>query len=123
LKTKTETIIDNSVDLSDEWFSQAILLDHIMNYSIQLEFEGSPEGTFSLQSSDDEGDETQVSEALRELNVDHWTTLFGSGQLIEEAGDHSWNVMNAGYKWVRIHWEPTSGSGNLTHARFCVKGF
>lgn len=119
-----DTIIPNGPqDLSNSWTSDPILLEHVSNYSIQLVFSGTLTGTWSLQSSTDEGHTSQATEATRAQGVENWTTIFGSEQAIVEAGDHTWNVQQAGYKWVRIAWEPSSGTGSLDSARFYTKGF
>lgn len=104
-----------SFDLRPLW------LGHICNYSVQLVFTGSPVGTFSLQCSNDPGmpDGGQTPQAR---SVTNWTVITGSSQAISAAGNIVWNVENAGYNWVRVHYVVTSGTGSLTSARANVKG-
>jgi hypothetical protein len=102
--------------------SDPIWLGHIANYSIQLVFTGTPGGNFKLQMSNDEGDPSAAKEEDRDFKIVNWTDIADSAQTISAAGDHSWTVENAGYRWVRVVWTQTSSSGTLTSARFNVKG-
>lgn len=102
--------------------SRPIWLGHICNYSIQLVFTGSPVGTFKLQLSNDAGHPNAQAKAEQSADVTHWTDITDSAQSISAAGDHSYQVANAGYTWVRVSWVAISGSGSLTSARCMVKG-
>lgn len=108
--------MDVSFNLSPIW------LGHIANFAIQLVFSGAPNGTFSLQVSNDPGSTPYNQNPKSYQNVVNWTDFDGSAQAIVEAGDHTWAVQNAGYNWVRVVWTATSGSGTLTDARAYVKG-
>jgi hypothetical protein len=105
--------------------SDPIWLGHIANYSIQIVFTGTPDGVFKLQLSNDEGNPSAAKEADRDFGIVNWTSIGGSSQIISAAGDLSYQVENAGYRWVRLVWEATSaGSGTptITSCRFNVKG-
>lgn len=99
-----------------------IYLGHIVDYSIQLVFTGSPGGNFKLQASNDPGQPNAASEAQQVVGVTNWTDVLDSAQTISAAGNHVWTVENAGYTWVRVVWTATSGSGTLTSARANGKG-
>jgi len=99
-----------------------VYLGHICNFSIQLVFTGSPGGNFKLQMSNDLGRIDAASEAEQEASISHWTDIADSAQTISAAGDHAWQFENAGFRWVRVVWTATSGSGTLTHAVANVKG-
>jgi hypothetical protein len=44
----------------------------------------------------------------------------GSTQAITASASHMWNVSGAGYRYVRVDWTYTSGTGNIT-ARLIAK--
>lgn len=122
MRTVNDTLISAPVDLSISWASNAIYLGHISNYSIQLFWTGAPEGSLKLQASDDAGQPNAQTTAQQAVGVTHWTDVTGSTQLVDEAGNHTWQVENAGYSFVRVYWAPTSGTGSITSARFNLKG-
>ncbi len=111
------TLTDMSVNI----ISVPIWLGHIVNYSIQLEFTGSPVGTFKLQYSDDEGNPSLPPPTQYE-GVSNFTDVAGSSQAITAAGNHMWDVANCGSCWVRFVYTKGSSTGTLTGARFNVKG-
>lgn len=109
-------------DMTTSFNMPAAWLGHIANYSIQLVFTGSPNGSFSLQASNDPGQPNGGNSNLLSTGVVNWTTIANSTQGVNAAGDLTYTVENAGYAWVRVVWTATSGSGTLTSARINVKG-
>lgn len=109
---------DMSVDIT----FAPVWLGHICNYSMQFVFTGSPNGTFKLQISDDQGRNTAALAADQSSGVTNWTDVTGSAQPISAAGNHAYQVENAGYAWVRAVYTASSGSGTVTSARCNVKG-
>jgi len=111
-------------DISVNRVSEPIWLGHICNYSIQLVFTGTPDGVFKLQLSNDAGNPTASKEADRDYQITNWTDIGGSSQIVSAAGDLSYQVENAGYRWVRLVYEATSPGTTpvLTSARFNIKG-
>jgi hypothetical protein len=119
MRIKNENLTLSSTDMSANITSNAIWLGHIANFAIQLTFTGSPTGTFKLQASNDEGANDLK---LADASITNWTDVDGSDQAITEAGNHMWNVQNCGYRWVRVVYTFTSGTGSITVARMNVKG-
>jgi hypothetical protein len=117
VRISNDDIINGPVDLSANWTSDPIWLGHLYAYSVQLKFSGAPNGVFRLQCSNDK--ETDVSTAAGVVN---WTLYAGSSQVITEAGDHTWSVSDAGYRWVRVQWLAGLGTGSLDSAKFNAKG-
>lgn len=111
-------------DLSVNRQSDPIYLGHIIAYSIQIFFTGTPDGVFKLQFSNDLGRPTADSEADRDFQITNWTDIGGSSQIISAAGDLGYNVENAGYRWVRLVWEATTPGTSpvITSARANLKG-
>jgi hypothetical protein len=77
---------------------------------------------FSLQCSNDRGQNTS-SRPFMGTDVSYWTDIFGSSQSITGAGDHTWDVEAAGYRWARVIWTPAGNpDAALVSARFSTKG-
>lgn len=122
MKIFNEPLITAPQDMSASFELPPVYLANIVNYSIQLEFTGAPTGTYSLQCSNDHGKAVLPGKIDQYNAVNNWTEIKGSAQDISEAGDHTWNVENAGYLWVRVVYAPDSGTGSLSSARVTVKG-
>lgn len=120
MRISNDTLITGPADMSQPWTSDAIWCGHISDMSISLEFTGSPEGYFRLQASNDVG--SQFQGAYDPNSVENWTNIDGSLQLIDEAGDHTWTITSMGWRWTRVQWVPSAGSGSLITARFNAKG-
>lgn len=115
IEAGTETDMGSNIN------SVPIPISSIVNYSIQLSFSGTPNGSLKLQVSDDLGQISQSAPVDSE-KVTNWTDYDGSEQAITEAGNHSWQVQNDGFRWVRFVWTDSDGDGTLETARFQVKG-
>jgi hypothetical protein len=103
-------------DLTQSFNSQAFLIEHIYGYSVQVSFSGVFAGTFKIQTSNDVG-----------TAPTHWNDLANSSAAVVagayggEAGI-MWNVERSFYRWFRIVYTPTSGTGTLTSATMTIKG-
>jgi hypothetical protein len=111
-----------NADLSVSQESEPVWLGHIANFSIQVVFSGSPQGNFKLQMSNDEGNPTAAREADRDYQISNWTDIADSAFTVNAAGDVAWNYRDCGFRWVRVVWTHTGGSGTITSIRFNVKG-
>lgn len=124
MRIGNDTLITESVDMSLPWESPWIWLGHVGAFSISLGFEGNPNGVLSLQCSNDKGRDDAAAQTNREINIENFSTVSNSEQPITDGGDHTWNYHAVpGFRWVRVKWLPTSGTGTITHARFNEKGF
>lgn len=95
----------------------AMPIEHVMALSIQLLFTGTPSGQFYLECSSEPFDKARAKE-----EPSTWTRVLGSEQSIIEAGDHTWNLEDNGFAWIRVKWEFSGGAGTLTSARINTKG-
>jgi hypothetical protein len=113
--------VEMPTNLAINQVSTPVWLGHIPYFSIQLVFTGPIVGEFKLQASNDTGpnERANISDTDTLIN---WTDVQDSTQAISAAGSHLWSVSDAGYKWVRVVWTATSGTGVLTSARFNGKG-
>lgn len=66
---------------------------------------GSPTGTFKVQVSND-----QVNDGA---SVTNWSDYPSSSIAITTDGDLIYNISNLGYRWVRLVYTRTSGTGTL----------
>lgn len=103
MKFVNEKII-TAADMSSSFESAPILLDQIYGFSFQAIFTGSPNGTFKLQSSNDEG---RLADS-----VTNWTDVADSSQVISSAGDITWNFDGCFFKWVKVVYTFSAGTGS-----------
>lgn len=103
----------NAQSLDASFNSDAILFDKCPEISIQLSFSGSsPTGSFKLQASDDITYDAS--------SVSTWTDISGSSQAITTDGNHQWKLL-ARYKWIRVVYTRTSGTGTVNGTFFAVE--
>jgi len=124
MKIGNDNITFSSNDLSASRTSQAIGIQHVVNYAVQLVFTGTPAGNFKLQGSCDEGNPTANTEATRSVDIVNWTDVADTTLTVSAAGNIMYDVTNAGYNWFRVVYTAT-GAGTtpvLTSARFNTKG-
>lgn len=124
MRVKNENLLDESgaVSLASSTTLKPCWLGHIVNYSIQLVFTGTPGGNFKLQASNDVGHINSAGTVMQESDLINWTDVADSAFTVSAAGDIMWDVQNVGHNWVRVVWTQTSSTGTLTSARFYCKG-
>ena len=110
------------ISMNSGFVTDPIYLGHIVNYSIQIVFTGTPTGNFTLEYSNDEGQGDRRLNEFSSAGVVNWTTVSDSAFPVTAAGDVMWDVANVGARWVRVRWIQTGGTGTATSARFQVKG-
>lgn len=120
--TMTVAGSEGPFDMSTSFVSDGFWLGHIVNFSIQATFTGSPAGTFQLEVSNDKGYEDKKLGGWDSSGVSNWTINSDSVFTIAAAGDITWNAQNVGYRWVRVRWTRTSGSGSTSSLRVNAKG-
>lgn len=104
---KLATLIPSQTAAADIT-SAAMELGDIQSFSISVDITGSNvAGTLTLECSNDSA-------------TTGFTTVASSSQAVTNSADHMWSVLGAGYRWVRVFWDYTSGTGNIT-AKFVGK--
>lgn len=87
-------------DASSNITSNALDLGDLQVFSIHANFTGATlAGTLALEASNDNTDFAAIS---------------GASQVVASAASHVFNVVNAAYRYVRLTWTQTGGTGNLT---------
>lgn len=123
MRISNENLIEaGQITLDADWESRPVWLGHIAQYAIQIFFSGTPDGTFSLECSNDEGHPNAQSKTEQSESVENWTTITGSASVVTSDGDITWNAENVGYRWVRIVYSFNASTGALTSARANLKG-
>lgn len=112
----------DGTDMQSNIESKPLWLAHIIHYSVQTVYTGTPNGTLKIQGSNDDGVGTNDPKKV-DANIQNWTDL-GVSDTITAAGSTMFNVENCGYKWVRLVWtDSSSGIGStISSCRFNVKG-
>lgn len=101
-----------ATDMSVTINGPALILEQSQDFSIQVKWTGTPTGTLKLQCSNDV-----------ESTVTDWEDIPGSSVAIAgAAGQQVYNYVRAPFRWVRLVWTASSGSGTFTKAIFNSKG-
>jgi hypothetical protein len=103
-----EVELYSSADASSDIASISYLLGDLREYSVHVEFSSATlNGQLSLEASNDNAD---------------WVGIPESIQAVSSGASHLWTVMGAGYKYVRVYWDRSSGTGTIT-AKLVLKEF
>lgn len=99
-------------DMSTTINGPAMGLEQSLHFSFMVKWTGTPTGTFKLQASND-----------IDATVTDWEDIPGSSVAVAgAAGQQVWNYTNAPFRFVRLVYTATSGSGTLSKALFSAKG-
>lgn len=112
-KVAVEHKIFNAASMGATVNSSGIQVAGVDLGSIQLVWSGggSPVGTFTIEVSNDMVN--LASGADQAANVVNWSTYTGSAAAITTDGDLIYNIANLGYRWLRVKYTRTSGTGTL----------
>jgi hypothetical protein len=114
-------LIGSGTDASTNQQSEPVNLNYRYGVAIQAVFTGTPVGMANLQGSCDEGARNQ-QQAGGNDQVVNWTDITGSYATVSGAGTASWNFQGSFYKWIRLVYISSSGTGTIT-VRANSKGF
>jgi hypothetical protein len=113
--------IGSGTDASVSQQSEAVDLNYRYGVAFQAVFTGSPVGTISLQGSCDYG-ARNPQQAGGNYQIVNWTDIANSSASVTGAGTVSWNFQGSFYKWIRVIYTASSGSGTIS-IRANSKGF
>jgi hypothetical protein len=82
--------------------SDQLALDSFSNFAIYAKYTGAPNGEIKLEASID-----------NTSTPTNWVQVSGSAVTITGADEVLWNMTNASYKWIRVKYVRTSGTGTL----------
>lgn len=114
------TLIINAGDLASDVTSEAVTLESMFGYAIQCVLTGAPVGALKLQASCDIGTNAASASAAG-TGITNWNDLTGTTTAISAAGTFLFNQDAQYYKWVRVVYTATSGTGAIS-ARINSKG-
>ena len=87
---------------NDPVYSQPIPIGDDGNYWIGVFFSGSDVvGTLSLEATDDP-------------SLNQWFPIPNSSQNVTASAPHAWEAPNTSANYVRVKWDYTSGTGNIS---------
>lgn len=108
-----------NVAMTADRFSSPVDANQYGLVDLQAVWTGAPVGTLYVQTSNDVG---QTLPDGTVGGITNWTTYTGSATAAGgAAGDFAWHIWATGFKWVRLAYLFTSGSGTL-NARVNQKG-
>lgn len=106
-------VLASGTSLGADMQSKGEDLNQIIMFSVQAVFTGTPVGTLKLQISDDIVNQApQGSDPA--ANVQNWSDYSGSEVAVSAAGNWTWIVSDASYRWMRVVYVRTSGTGSVT---------
>lgn len=108
-----QDLILNSGDASITQNTQAVYIANIAGFSYQAVLTGAPVGTLKLQMSNDAGTITSAA-AHTGTGVTNWTDITGSSFAVAAAGNWGWDYTLPAFRWVRLVYTPTSGTGTIS---------
>ncbi len=109
-RVKNEVLLANG-DMTQTLHSSPLDLTYSYGYSIQISYTGSPVGTLILEGSDDASFPQDANFQFAAFTPTNWTTLAGSTVNVFGPDAILYNFSDAYYKYVRVTYTPTSGSG------------
>lgn len=99
-------------DMSGSLNSQPLNLEFAFGYSIQCVFTGAPVGTLKLQGSNDAPPDANPN--FINFAPTNWTDISGSSTAVAAAGSVLFNAASVYYRYVRVVYTFTSGTGSLS---------
>jgi hypothetical protein len=115
------TIIAAGTVMNTTLYSIALGVPQMFGAAIQIEFTGTPTGTFQLEASSD----PWVANPTTGQTPTNWTVVADSQFTVTAAGNVMWNVSDIQYNYVRVQYLDSSGgtsTATITNATANLKG-
>ena len=110
------TVMNATID------SIALGVPQMFGAAVQIEFTGTPTGSFKLQASSD----PYVANPTALQAPSNWTDVADSTFTVSAAGNVMWNVSDIQYNWLRVVYSDTSSGMStaiIADADANLKGF
>jgi hypothetical protein len=113
-----------AANLNADRYSEVMPVARAFMGDIQCHWVAGPVGIMKLQVSNDfgVGDDEGVSRVNDSNLVSNWVTISTSTIGATDA-DTRFAMADIGYRWVRLFWDSTSGTGNTSSFRASFKGY
>ena len=113
-----------SGNLNADRYSEIMPVTRAFMGDIQLHWVAGPVGVMKVQVSNDPGafDDEGVERINSNNVITNWIDLTTS-TLGATATNVRFALSDIGYRWVRLFWDSTSGTGNISSFRASFKGY
>ena len=113
-----------STNLNTDRYSMIMPVTRAFMGDIHLHWVAGPVGVMKLQVSNDEGalDDEGIARINSNNIVTNWIEQT-SGTIGSTDSSVRFALSDIGYRWVRIFWDSTSGTGNISSFRASFKGY
>lgn len=111
-----------SVTLNANWTSKPFRLELRDGGSIQLNWTGTPSGTFKVQCSNDAGQTTDSGNPDSVTGLNNWTDITGATAAAGGAAGSAVFDITTQVRWVRVVYTFSASTGTLTNAQAHSKG-
>ena len=107
----------SSTNMGSDIFGQHVTIERLIGFSVYVKYSGSPVGSFYLEASLDPDDPTKFDQVPQ-----NWEKIECSEVVVNGAGSQVWNVDAAYFRWFRLVYKSTSGSGTVLNCSYLTKG-
>ena len=113
-----------SGNLNADRYSEIMPVTRAFMGDIQLHWVAGPVGVMKVQVSNDPGafDDEGVARINENNIVTNWIDL-STSTIGATASNVRFGMSDIGYRWVRLFWDSTSGTGNISSFRASFKGY
>jgi len=112
-----------SVTLNNSnWTSRPVRLERMDGACIQLNWTGTPAGTFKIQCSNDVGQTTDSGSPDSVTGLNNWTDVTGATAAAGGAAGSAVFDITTFARWVRVVFTFSASTGTLTNAQAHGKG-
>ena len=113
-----------STNLNADRYSVIMPVTRAFMGDIHLHWVAGPVGVMKLQVSNDPGafDDEGVARINENNIVTNWIDL-STSTIGATASNVRFGMSDIGYRWVRLFWDSTSGTGNISSFRASFKGY
>lgn len=106
-------------NMASSFVSDPVSLDRFTAFAIQAANAGAPVGSVKLQASNDAGYVNQAVGPASAQGITNWVDIASSAQSIVAGTPNFWNDVYAAYKWARVVYTATSGTGTMSISAMC----